>query len=57
MLSIDNDEMRAGWLDVVGPPLLEHDLAEDVGIAGEPGAWSHPEIPWDRFNTLQRRFD
>lgn len=57
VLSIGNDEMRAAWLDVVGPPLVSHGLADAVGIAGEPGAWSHPDIPWDRFNTLQRRFD
>lgn len=57
LLTIDNDEMRQAWLDVVGPVLVDNGLADDLGVAGAPGDWSHPQIPWDRFNALQRRLD
>lgn len=56
MLAHDNDGLRAAWLDVVGPTLVAHDLAEPLGVSGEPGAWEHPEVDWDRFDALHRRF-
>jgi len=57
LLTMDNDEMRQAWLDVVGPVLVDNGLADDLGVAGGPGDWTFPEIPWDRFNALQRRLD
>lgn len=57
ILAVDNDGMRAGWLDLVGPVLVEHDLAEPLGITGGPGDWDHPDVDWDRFDTLHRRFE
>lgn len=57
VLQLGNDEMRTTWLDVVGPTLVEHDLAADLGISGSPGSWRHPEIPWDDFDGLQRRLE
>ncbi len=55
MLAVDNDGMRAGWLDLVGPVLVAHRLAEPLGVVGEPGSWQHPGVDWDRFDGLHRR--
>ncbi|MBY5163237.1 Phenylacetic acid catabolic protein [Salsipaludibacter albus] len=57
VLALDNDQMRTAWLDHVGPVLVEQGLADALGIGGGPGDWTHPEVPWDRFDALQRRLE
>lgn len=44
LLALDNDEMRAAFRDDVGPVLAENGLRMEEG-----------ELPWDRWNALQRR--
>ena len=46
MLDKDSDELRAAYLDDIGPALRE------AGIELEAG-----ELPWDRWNQLQRRLE
>jgi 1,2-phenylacetyl-CoA epoxidase catalytic subunit len=46
-------QMRGDYLDAVIPPLLAN--AYDVGVTGEPGHWIYEELPWHRWNPLQRR--
>lgn len=55
VLTRDNEQMRQAYLDLVAPTLHAQDL--DVGIGGEPGAWTHEELPWDRWTSLTRRLD
>lgn len=55
VLRADGDQMRATYLDAVGPALVDDDY--DVGVSGAPGAWTHEELPWPRWNPLQRRLE
>lgn len=52
----DNEQWRQRWLDRVGPVLTE------VGVTfparqDESGRWKWEEMPWDRWNPLQRRLE
>src|SRR5690625_1812915 len=54
VLSLDNEGMRQRYLDEVVPNLL--DLGYDVGTSQTAEGWSiAKELPWNRWNTLQRR--
>ena len=63
LLSDSSEAMRQGYLDRVAPTLL--DLAVKVplrreggdreGGHREGGKWEYDELPWDRWNPLQRR--
>lgn len=55
VLRSDGVRMRAAYLDAVAPTLVDHYY--DAGVAGEPGAWTHEELPWTRWNPLQRRLE
>lgn len=56
VLTLDNDAMRQAYLDQVAPVLLEHGY--ELPVTGGPGAWTvTEELPWDRWNALQRRLD
>lgn len=55
VLLLDNEGMRQRYLDAVAPLLVE--LGYDVAVGGQPGAWTYGELPWDRWNRLQRRLD
>ncbi|MFA9430263.1 Phenylacetic acid catabolic protein [Egicoccus sp. AB-alg2] len=55
VLTLDNDAMRQAFLDDVAPTLLELDYRLPVG--GGPGEWTWEELPWDRWNALQRRLE
>ena len=55
VLVTDNQGMRQRYLDTVAP--LLHELGYDVGVAGGPGAWTYPELPWESWNSLQRRLE
>jgi phenylacetate-CoA oxygenase PaaI subunit len=46
MLDKDSGELRAAYLDDIGPALREAGVDLDVG-----------ELPWDRWNQLQRRLE
>ena len=55
VLRAGNEAMRQRYLDAVGPTLLE--LGYDVGVAGAPAQWTYGELPWNRWNRLQRRLE
>jgi phenylacetate-CoA oxygenase PaaI subunit len=44
LVELDNDEMRAAFMSDVGPVLEENGLRLEAG-----------DLPWDRWNSLQRR--
>ena len=46
LLGLGNDEMRETFISDVGPVLEENDLRLEAG-----------ELPWERWNSLQRRID
>ena len=53
LLALDSDEMRAAFLDDVGPFLEGAGLRLGAGGRGIPT----DDLPWDRWNALQRRLD
>jgi 1,2-phenylacetyl-CoA epoxidase catalytic subunit len=55
ILHADGQQMRTSYLDAVAPKLLANHY--DVGVAGHHGDWSHEELPWNRWNPLQRRLE
>lgn len=55
VLTLDNDGMRQAFLDDVAPALLGLDY--DIPVAGHRGAWTWETLPWDRWNSLQRRLE
>lgn len=56
ILAMDNETMRQTYLDRVAPPLLDAGLRLPVRRAAGGGAWEYGELPWNRWNGLQRRF-
>lgn len=55
ILTVDNDGMRRTYLNTVMPLLSEHGYS--VGVTGESPTWIPPDLPWNRWNSLQRRLD
>ena len=55
VLRSDGRQMRSDYLDAVAPALLANGY--DVGVSGAPGDWTYEELPWDRWNPLQRRLE
>ena len=55
VLRADGRQMRTRYLDAVAPTLLANTY--EVGVSGQPGDWTHEELPWDRWNPLQRRLE
>ena len=55
VLRADGRQMRSAYLDAVAPTLLTNEY--DVEVSGEPGDWTYEELPWDRWNPLQRRLE
>ena len=49
----DGDRWRQDYLDRVAPVLLEADVALPLRRAGT--TWEIDDLPWDRWNPLQRR--
>jgi 1,2-phenylacetyl-CoA epoxidase catalytic subunit len=55
VLTLDNDAMRQAFLDEVAPTLLALDY--ELPVTGTRGAWTWEELPWTRWNALQRRLN
>jgi ring-1,2-phenylacetyl-CoA epoxidase subunit PaaC len=51
LLGRGNIELRQAYLDRIGPVL------EEVGVRLRPERSEDPELPWERWNRLQRRLD
>ena len=49
----DGAWLRGAYLDAVAPTLVAEGY--DLRLQGQPGGWTHAELPWDRWNPLQRR--
>jgi ring-1,2-phenylacetyl-CoA epoxidase subunit PaaC len=55
VLTLRNEPLRQRFLDVVAPKLRAHGYA--LGVDGAPGRWTYEELPWERWNPLQRRLE
>lgn len=56
VLARGNEELRQAFLRRLGP------LLEEAGVSapfrrGGTGAWEYEELPWSRWNSLQRRLE
>jgi len=57
ILSRANEDLRQRYLARVAPLLLEVGMRLPVRWNLEAGAWEYDDLPWDRWNQLQRRLD
>jgi 1,2-phenylacetyl-CoA epoxidase catalytic subunit len=55
LLGLDNEGLRQAFLDDVAPVLQEGGVELHVDRDGD--RWSYGELPWDRWNRLQRRLE
>ncbi len=57
ILSRAGEELRQRYLARVAPLLLEVGMRLPVRWNLEAGAWEYDDLPWERWNQLQRRLD
>ena len=57
ILSCPNEDLRQRYLARVAPLLLEVGMKLPVRWNLEAGVWEYDDLPWDRWNQLQRRLD
>jgi 1,2-phenylacetyl-CoA epoxidase catalytic subunit len=52
-----NEELRQSWLARVAPGLERSGVA--TSLTQNPGerGWRYPDLPWERWNTLERRIE
>jgi ring-1,2-phenylacetyl-CoA epoxidase subunit PaaC len=55
LLALDSEGLRQAYLDDVAPVLQEGGI--DLHVTREGDRWAYPELPWDRWNQLQRRLE
>jgi ring-1,2-phenylacetyl-CoA epoxidase subunit PaaC len=55
LLGADNEAMRQRYLGVVVPVLEEAGI--HVSAEQEGDRWIYPDLPWERWNPLQRRLE
>jgi ring-1,2-phenylacetyl-CoA epoxidase subunit PaaC len=55
LLARGNQELRQAYLDQVGPPLQEAGVELSLRRDGTSGRWEDGDLPWARWNRLQRR--
>lgn len=55
LLGLDNEGLRQAFLDDIAPVLAEGGI--DLHIRREGDRWTYGELPWDRWNRLQRRLE
>jgi 1,2-phenylacetyl-CoA epoxidase catalytic subunit len=53
LLGLDSDELRQAYLDEIAPLLVQSGI--DLHCARDGDRWTIPELPWNRWNPLQRR--
>jgi ring-1,2-phenylacetyl-CoA epoxidase subunit PaaC len=57
LLSRGNQELRQAYLDRIGPPLQEVGVELRLGRDQTTGRWEERQLPWERWNRLQRRLE
>jgi ring-1,2-phenylacetyl-CoA epoxidase subunit PaaC len=55
LLARGNQELRQAYLDQVGPLLQEAGVELPLRRDGTSGRWEDGDLPWERWNRLQRR--
>jgi ring-1,2-phenylacetyl-CoA epoxidase subunit PaaC len=55
LLARGNQELRQAYLDRVGPPLQEAGVELPLRREQASGRWQDGDLPWARWNRLQRR--
>jgi ring-1,2-phenylacetyl-CoA epoxidase subunit PaaC len=57
LLASGNQELRQAYLDRVGPLLQEVGVELHLGRDQQTGRWEDRQLPWERWNRLQRRLE
>ena len=57
LASMGNEEMRQKYLDRVVPLLQDCGIEVPVERNESEDRWEYGELPWDKWNQLQRRFE
>jgi ring-1,2-phenylacetyl-CoA epoxidase subunit PaaC len=57
LLTRGNDELRQAYLDRVSPPLTAAGAVLPPARDRATGRWDHGDLPWERWNRLQRRLE
>jgi 1,2-phenylacetyl-CoA epoxidase catalytic subunit len=57
LLSSGNDKLRQAYLDRIGPLLQEVGVELRLGRDQASGRWEDRQLPWERWNHLQRRLE
>lgn len=57
LLDSGNQALRQAYLDRVGPLLQEVGIEPHLGRDQQTGRWEDRDLPWDRWNRLQRRLE
>lgn len=55
LLTQGNEQMRRAYLERVGPVL--QDAGIELPARPTDEGWEYDELPWDRWNSLRRRFE
>ena len=56
-VALGNDPLRQAFLDRVGPTLRDAGVALDVEWNSEHEQWEYADLPWESWNSLERRLD
>lgn len=54
---LDNDGLRQAFLERVAPPLCDAGVELGVEWSAEHECWEYPELPWESWNSLERRLE
>ena len=54
---LDNEALRQTFLDRIGAPLREAGIEIGVEWSQEDDRWGYPELPWESWNSLERRLE
>ncbi len=55
LIGADNEQMRQSYLSRIAPVLLEVGMDIPVARSDSSEGWRYADLPWDRWNALQRR--
>ena len=57
LVELDNERLRQSFLDRVLPLLAEAGIAVRVEWSSDREAWEYEALPWERWNSLERRLE
>lgn len=56
-VAVDNEALRQTFIDRISTPLREAGVEIGVEWSEEDDRWEYPELPWESWNSLERRLE